>query len=326
MAATPIPSGPHLHLQATQLRVVQLWSQRFMAPMRQPTQQACAGALSPACAGAPRGPRGGAPSADEMTGNVSFSADERNSAGDFRKESKTQLPKLDVSGAASAGPSAMSRGFEVWALRVGLTVASWTKSPEVARTYLVAGVLNLTQAKSRWQTWSVQTPTQRMHEQLTGDKTCYGYCPVPDNVVEAVLQTCPQEALPNPVVERCMVEQKVSSKDLLLETMKNVLPQYHTVRVALLDSIENQAVQKVSTIAVLHASLRDWLEVLKLAMRRCSLQLEPSKSWLAIWARVQPLYKLRRSGRHDTRHGLGSHIRCGFGSRIGWDSAGRGES
>eukprot|EP00971_Amphidinium_carterae_P242725 4819635-Amphidinium_carterae.1 len=73
--------------------------------------------------------------------------------------------------------------------------------------------------------------------------------------------------------------------------MKNVLPKYHTVRVALLDSIENQAVQKVTTIAALHTSLRDWLEVLKLAMRRYSLQPEPRRSWLAIWARVQPLYK-----------------------------------
>eukprot|EP00971_Amphidinium_carterae_P242723 4819634-Amphidinium_carterae.1 len=59
--------------------------------------------------------------------------------------------------------------------------------------------------------------------------------------------------------------------------MKNVLPKYHTVRVALLDSIENQAVQKVTTIAALHTSLRDWLEVLKLAMRRYSLQPEPRR-------------------------------------------------
>eukprot|EP00971_Amphidinium_carterae_P309225 6144841-Amphidinium_carterae.1 len=104
-----------------------------MAPMRQPTQQAYAGPVSPAYAGTPRGvsvlaagldvmagfghSRGGAPSVDGMTGNVSFSADERHSTGDFRKESKTQLPKLDVSGTASAGPSAMIRGFEVWALR-----------------------------------------------------------------------------------------------------------------------------------------------------------------------------------------------------------------
>eukprot|EP00971_Amphidinium_carterae_P181552 3601864-Amphidinium_carterae.1 len=121
----------------------------------------------------------------------------------------------------------MIRGFEVWALRVGLTVASWTKSPEIAHTWWQEC---LTQATSRWQAWSVQTPTQRMHEQLIGDVPCYGYCPVPDNAVEAVLRTCLQEALPKPVVERCMVEQKVSSKDLLLETMKNVLPKYHTVR------------------------------------------------------------------------------------------------
>eukprot|EP00971_Amphidinium_carterae_P015177 299943-Amphidinium_carterae.2 len=224
MAATPSLSGSHLHPQATQGylacsggldgRVVQPWSQRFMAPMRQPTQQACAGSLSPAYARAPRGvsalaagldvmagfghSRGGAPSVDDMTGNVSFSADERHSAGDFRKESKTQLPKLDVSGATSAGPSAMIRGFEVWALRVGLAVASWTKSPEVAHTWWQEC---LTQATSRWQSWSVQTPTQRMHEQLTGDVPCYGYCPVPDNAVEAVLRTCLQEALPKPVVE-----------------------------------------------------------------------------------------------------------------------------
>eukprot|EP00971_Amphidinium_carterae_P317173 6305348-Amphidinium_carterae.1 len=116
-----------------------------MAPTRLSTQSAPlasallahAGSLYPACAGVPRGVsvlaagldvvagfgygRGGAPSTDEMPGNVSFSADERASAGDFRKESKTQLPKLDVSGAGSAGPSAMIRGFEVWALRVGLT-------------------------------------------------------------------------------------------------------------------------------------------------------------------------------------------------------------
>eukprot|EP00971_Amphidinium_carterae_P061330 1214426-Amphidinium_carterae.1 len=70
-----------------------------MAPMRQPTQ-ACGGTLYPAYAGAPRGvsvlaagldvaagfghSRGGAPSVDDMTGNVSFSADERHSVGDFQ--------------------------------------------------------------------------------------------------------------------------------------------------------------------------------------------------------------------------------------------------
>eukprot|EP00971_Amphidinium_carterae_P112475 2227325-Amphidinium_carterae.2 len=73
--------------------------------------------------------------------------------------------------------------------------------------------------------------------------------------------------------------------------MKNTLPRYHTVRVALLDSIKNQNVQKVSSIAALHTSLRDWLEVLKLAMRRYGIQPEPRGSWLAIWARVQPMYE-----------------------------------
>eukprot|EP00971_Amphidinium_carterae_P040812 801287-Amphidinium_carterae.1 len=72
----------------------------------------------------------------------------------------------------------------------------------------------------------------------------YGFCPPADNAVEAVMRTSLQDALPKAVVERCMVEQKVSTKELLLETMKNTLPRYHTVRVALLDSIESQNVQK----------------------------------------------------------------------------------
>eukprot|EP00971_Amphidinium_carterae_P000561 11264-Amphidinium_carterae.1 len=66
--------------------------------------------------------------------------------------------------------------------------------------------------------------------------------------------------------------------------MKNILPRYHTVRVALLDSIENYSAAKITTIAALHQSLREWMEVLKLAMRRYSIQ-------LAIWARVAPLYE-----------------------------------
>eukprot|EP00971_Amphidinium_carterae_P127590 2527960-Amphidinium_carterae.2 len=73
--------------------------------------------------------------------------------------------------------------------------------------------------------------------------------------------------------------------------MKNTLPRYHTMRVALLDSIENQNVQKVSSITALHTSLRDWLEVLKLAMRRYGIQPDSARvrrSWLA---RVQPMYE-----------------------------------
>eukprot|EP00971_Amphidinium_carterae_P209199 4150091-Amphidinium_carterae.1 len=58
----------------------------------------------------------------------------------------------------------------------------------------------------------------------------YGFCPPADNAVEAVMRTSLQDALPKAVVERCMVEQKVSTKELLLETMKNTLPRYHTVR------------------------------------------------------------------------------------------------
>eukprot|EP00971_Amphidinium_carterae_P018445 363994-Amphidinium_carterae.1 len=73
---------------------------------------------------------------------------------------------------------------------------------------------------------------------------------------------CLQEALPKSVVDRCMVEQRVSSKELLLEATKNVLPRYHTVRVALLilDSIETQSAAQITTIAALHQSLRDWME------------------------------------------------------------------
>eukprot|EP00971_Amphidinium_carterae_P054906 1082113-Amphidinium_carterae.2 len=61
-----------------------------------------------------------------------------------------------------------------------------------------------------------------------------------------------------------MVEQRVSSKELLLETMRHVMPKYHTVRVALLDAIEVQVTAKLTTVAALHQSLRDWIEVLKL--------------------------------------------------------------
>eukprot|EP00971_Amphidinium_carterae_P322464 6408767-Amphidinium_carterae.1 len=56
-----------------------------------------------------------------------------------------------------------------------------------------------------------------------------------------------------------MVEQRVSSKELLLETMKHVMPKYHTVRVALLDVIEVQVTAKLTTVAALHQSLRDWI-------------------------------------------------------------------
>eukprot|EP00971_Amphidinium_carterae_P152277 3018012-Amphidinium_carterae.1 len=66
-------------------------------------------------------------------GNLSFFADGRQSAGEFRKEGKTQLPKLETSGqAGSAGPSAVIRGFEVWALKVGLVVESGGGSQLVA--------------------------------------------------------------------------------------------------------------------------------------------------------------------------------------------------
>eukprot|EP00971_Amphidinium_carterae_P103947 2058584-Amphidinium_carterae.1 len=84
------------------------------------------------------------------------------------------------------------------------------------------------------------------------------------------------------------MEQRVSSKEPLLEAMKNILPRYHTVRVALL---ENYGAAKIITIAALHQSLRDWMEVLKLAMRCYSIQPEPRRSWFAIWARVAPLYE-----------------------------------
>eukprot|EP00971_Amphidinium_carterae_P250529 4973504-Amphidinium_carterae.1 len=57
---------------------------------------------------------------DDMgaSGNVSFSIDGRPAAGDFRKEGKMVLPKLEAPGqAGSAQPSAAIRGFEVWALK-----------------------------------------------------------------------------------------------------------------------------------------------------------------------------------------------------------------
>eukprot|EP00971_Amphidinium_carterae_P217933 4326134-Amphidinium_carterae.1 len=95
----------------------------------------------------------------------------------------------------------------------------------------------------------------------------YGFCPSPENAVEAILRTCLQDVLPQGVIERCMMEQKVTSRELLLETMKNVLPKYHTVRVALLDSLEHPSTMKVTTVAALHQSLKEWMEILKLSMR-----------------------------------------------------------
>eukprot|EP00971_Amphidinium_carterae_P221500 4396963-Amphidinium_carterae.1 len=142
-----------------------------------------------------------------------------------------------------------------------------------------------------WQTWSTQSPAQRVQEQLTKEMPMYGFCPPPENSVEAVLRTCLQDVLPKGVVDKCMVDQKVSSKELLLETMKAVMPKYHTVRVALLDSMENQNIPKVSSVSALHQSLKEWMEVLKLAMRRYNLQPEPRRAWLSIWARVVPLYE-----------------------------------
>eukprot|EP00971_Amphidinium_carterae_P334561 6469912-Amphidinium_carterae.1 len=82
--------------------------------------------------------------------------------------------------------------------------------------------------------------------------------------------------------------------------MKHVLPRYHTVRMALLDSIESQNVPKITTVANLHQSLRDWMEVVKLAMRRYGITPEPRRSWLAVWNRVVHL--------HDTQPGLAAVV------------------
>eukprot|EP00971_Amphidinium_carterae_P176183 3492301-Amphidinium_carterae.1 len=105
------------------------------------------------------------------SGNVSFfaSADGRPTAGEFRKEGKMQLPKLETPGPGTA-PSTVIRGFEVWALKSGLNISSWTRSPEVAHSWWQEC---LSQATNLWQAWSVQTPTQRVQEQLARDLPLY---------------------------------------------------------------------------------------------------------------------------------------------------------
>eukprot|EP00971_Amphidinium_carterae_P024258 478740-Amphidinium_carterae.2 len=145
----------------------------------------------------------GLSSADDAaaSGNVFFSADGRPTAGEFRKEGKMQLPKLEVLGPGT-GPSVVIRGFEVWALNTGLIISLWTRSPEVAHAWWQDC---LAQATTMWQTWSVQSPAQRVQEMLVRDMPLYGFCPAPENAVEAVLRTCLQEVLPKNVVERCMV-------------------------------------------------------------------------------------------------------------------------
>eukprot|EP00971_Amphidinium_carterae_P266013 5276742-Amphidinium_carterae.1 len=81
------------------------------------------------------------------------------------------LPKLEAPGqAGSAQPSAAIRGFEVWALKIGLTVASWTRSPEVAHGWWQDC---LSQATLLWQSWSTQTPAQRVQEQLSREVAYY---------------------------------------------------------------------------------------------------------------------------------------------------------
>eukprot|EP00971_Amphidinium_carterae_P128446 2544356-Amphidinium_carterae.3 len=87
-------------------------------------------------------------------------------------------------------------------------------------------------------------------------------------------------------------EGKVSSLELLLEVMKNYMPRYHIVRIALLDEIEVPSSHKVNTMMALNQSLKKWLHVLKLAFRRYGVSPEPRRPWLAVWFRAQNLEEL----------------------------------
>eukprot|EP00971_Amphidinium_carterae_P103949 2058585-Amphidinium_carterae.2 len=215
----PLPHATHgLPAYATGVggggRCVQPWAQRFMArPAVPPSPFTPAGGIgSWAVSGVSEGiamfGHGLASAPASGAGNLSFSADGRQYAGEFRKEGKTQLPKLETSGqAGSSSPSA-----------------------------------------------------QRVQEQLVGETPGYGYCPHADNGVEAVLRMCLQEALPESVEDRCMMEQRVSSKCLAGSDEERPSQVPH-----------GESTAKITTIAALRQSLREWMEVLKLAMRRYSI-------------------------------------------------------
>eukprot|EP00971_Amphidinium_carterae_P127591 2527960-Amphidinium_carterae.3 len=117
-------------------RNVQPWSNRFLAqgPMLvMPNAQGLGrGSLWASSGSNLTAAFGGGPSSQTACGGCGSLG----GCGSSGPGMKTQLPNIELEAAGQgAAPSVAIRGFEVWALKVGLAVASWTRNPEIAHSW-----------------------------------------------------------------------------------------------------------------------------------------------------------------------------------------------
>eukprot|EP00971_Amphidinium_carterae_P352811 6492739-Amphidinium_carterae.1 len=206
------------------------------------------------------------------------------SVGDLRRD-RVSLPKCLVQNDPN-NPAKTLLAWESWILQCGLAVSSWLNDPSLG-----AEVWNsaLSEATDVWNRWSVLSPLDKANMERSDGLMAGGFVVPSASNVEAVLRVELCDKLPDHVTRKCMVEQKVTVVQILTCAMKLLLPAFHTVRTALLDSCERPSTQKLLTFdSVLH-SVREWLRVLRMTMSRYQIIPESRRLWIALQSRFQAL-------------------------------------